>query len=296
MSNADARAHDVVAEEARASARPSIARREPLPRQRILAPQVHVAVLAARRVAGDRHRLDEGERVVLDHDPVLERPGLRLVGVAHEVVRPDRVSGHGVPLAAGRERGAAAAEEPRVGHLADDAGRADVDAPGGARRSRRRRGSCRGSPGRPGRSGAGAGGAGRRPAARAAAEDPATRRAASAAAMSAARAGAISCSAACSPAWVTSAAGARSHIPRHGLSSQIERAVPGVLARRADRALELLDELGAAAAHAGDVGADVGDERRARLEREEGVEARHPVRLRRRDREPAAHVRRGRRG
>ena len=45
--------------------------------------------------------------------------------------------------------------------------------------------------------------------------------------MSAADAGAISCSPAVSPAAVTSAAGARSHIPRHGLSSQIDVPFPG---------------------------------------------------------------------
>ena len=66
----------------------------------------------------------------------------------------------------------------------------------------------------------------------------------------------------------------------------VRRGLPG----RADRALELLDELGAAAAHARDVGADVGDPGRARLQREQGVEARDAVRLGGRDGQPAADV------
>ena len=41
----------------------SIAAREALPRQRVLAAEVDVGLLAAGREPGDRHRLDEGERV-----------------------------------------------------------------------------------------------------------------------------------------------------------------------------------------------------------------------------------------
>src|SRR5207248_3375561 len=51
------------------------------------------------------------------HHPVLERPGLRLVGVADEVMRMSRLPGDGLPLRAGRERGAAAAEQLRLGDL-----------------------------------------------------------------------------------------------------------------------------------------------------------------------------------
>src|SRR5205085_2544605 len=66
--------------------------------------------------------------------------------------------------------------------------------------------------------------------------------------------------------------------------------VPGRLAGRAHGALELCDELVAAAAHAGDVRADVGHDRRPRLECEEGVEAGDAVGLGRGDREPAADI------
>ena len=51
-----------------------------------------------------------------------------------------------------------------------------------------------------------------------------------------------------------------------------------------------LDELRAAAAHARDVGADVSDPGRPRLQREQGVEARDAVRLGGRDGQPAADV------
>ena len=78
---------------------------------------------------GDRHRLDHGERVALHQHPVLEGAGLRLVGVAHEMVRVGRLVGHGVPLAAGRERRAAAADQPSLGHLADHLGGPDLDRP-----------------------------------------------------------------------------------------------------------------------------------------------------------------------
>ena len=119
-------AHHVVAEQiVRAGLGDRV--REPLPGQRVLAAEVDVGVLGAGREAGDRQRLDQRERVVLDHDPVLERARLGLVGVADQVVRVHRVARHRVPLAAGRERGAAAAEQLRVGDLADHAGRAQLE-------------------------------------------------------------------------------------------------------------------------------------------------------------------------
>ena len=80
--------------------------------QRVLAAHVDVALLAPVAYAGDRHRLDERERVVLHQHAVLERARLRLVGVADEVVRPDRVARHRLPLRARsgtpRRRGRAA--------------------------------------------------------------------------------------------------------------------------------------------------------------------------------------------
>ena len=63
------------------------------------------------------------ERILLHHDPVLERPGLGFVGVADEVVRPHGLLRDRLPLHPGRERRAAAAHELRVGDLADRARR-----------------------------------------------------------------------------------------------------------------------------------------------------------------------------
>ena len=58
----------------------------------------------ARGVAGDRERLEDGERVVLHQHPVLERAGLGLVGVADEVVRVGSVLRDRLPLHTGGER------------------------------------------------------------------------------------------------------------------------------------------------------------------------------------------------
>ncbi len=88
---------------------------------------VEVAALAAGGEGRDRHGLDDRERVALHEDPVLERPGLRLVGVADEVVRAVWLGGHGSPLATGREGRAAAPDEPRGGDLLDDRVRAELD-------------------------------------------------------------------------------------------------------------------------------------------------------------------------
>ena len=132
----EARAHDVVAEQA-VLARLRERVLEPRVRERVLRAHVDEAVLAAGRVRGDRHRLDERERVALHQDAVLERPRLRLVGVADEVVRLRRLLRDGLPLRAGRERGAAAAEQLRLRRprAATPSGRARARA--AARRSRR---------------------------------------------------------------------------------------------------------------------------------------------------------------
>ena len=78
-------------------------------------------------VGGDRHRLDQRERIALEDHPVLERPGLRFVGVADQVVRPDGLLGDGLPFDAGRERGAAAADQPGVLELAQHRLRSHLD-------------------------------------------------------------------------------------------------------------------------------------------------------------------------
>ncbi len=94
----------------------------------ILAADVEVALRRARREGGDRHRLDDRERIALHQHPVLERAGLRLVGVADEVVRLGGLRRDRGPLAAGRERRAAAADELGCGDLVDDGLGADLDA------------------------------------------------------------------------------------------------------------------------------------------------------------------------
>ena len=120
-----------------ASRAAAIALRDPRLGQRVLAADVEVALLGARRVAGDRHRLDDRERVLLEQGPILERPGLRLVGVADEVVGPGRLRRDRGPLAAGRERGPAATDELGRGDLVDHRAAAPARAPGRAPGSRR---------------------------------------------------------------------------------------------------------------------------------------------------------------
>ena len=130
---------------------------QPLARQRVLAAEVQVAARGADGEALDRHRLDERERILLEDEPVLERPRLGLVGVAHDVARRGRLRRDGGPLATGGERGPAATDELRGGDLLDDRLRAELDARARAPRSRRRHGTRRATSdrrGRPGRAAA----------------------------------------------------------------------------------------------------------------------------------------------
>ncbi len=87
---------------------------ESIGRQWILAADVQESLLGAAREARDREGLDHREGILLHHDPVLERPRLRFVGVADHVVGPDRLRRDRLPLHAGRERGPSAPEELRV--------------------------------------------------------------------------------------------------------------------------------------------------------------------------------------
>ena len=64
--------------------------------------------------------LDDGERVLLHEHAVLEGARLRLVGVAHEVVRVRRLGGDRRPTCARSEGGAAAADQLRRRDLVDD--------------------------------------------------------------------------------------------------------------------------------------------------------------------------------
>ena len=101
--------------------------RDPCLGLRVLAAQVEVALVRADGEPGDRHRLDDRERVAFEEDAVLEGPGLRLVGVADDVLGSGGLGGDRAPLPTGRERGAAAAHELRRGHLRDDGLGADLE-------------------------------------------------------------------------------------------------------------------------------------------------------------------------
>ena len=84
---------------------------EPRVRDRIFRADVNPCMRASGRIRGDRHRLDERERIALHQDAVLEGSRLGLVGVADEIVRLHGLFRDGLPFCAGRERGAAASEQ-----------------------------------------------------------------------------------------------------------------------------------------------------------------------------------------
>ena len=81
-----------------------------------LAAHVEERLLGADGVAGDEHALDELVRVLLHEEPVLVGARLGLVAVHHEVARPHAGRAE-APLGAGREAGAAAAEQAGRLHL-----------------------------------------------------------------------------------------------------------------------------------------------------------------------------------
>jgi hypothetical protein len=246
-------------------------------------------VLAAGGDAGDRHRLDDEERVVLEDHAVLERPRLGLVCVADQVVRALGVAGDGLPLAPGGERGAAAAHQPRVGHLAQHPVRTHLDR--GAERLVA--------------------------AVRAVAVDALRIRDADAAQQAQRRIPGLRDAGRRRGRRVAAGEQARDVVHgdrRHrGLVRRLTRdggqrcrrtlahaqagalvpdrlPVAGVRALGRDAALELGHQLLRAARDAGHVGAHVRDHGRLGLEREQRVERRDAVRLRRRDREPPADV------
>ena len=92
---------------------------QPVPRGRVLLPQVDVALLRLGEAHGDKRSLEEEVRAELHHEPVLDRPGLALVGVHDDVARPG-LSRDGLPLDPGREPGSAEARDPRSLELGDD--------------------------------------------------------------------------------------------------------------------------------------------------------------------------------
>ena len=90
------------------------------PRQVELAADVDEGMAHLQRVGRDRHRFDQQVRRVLEDPAVLEGARLALVGVGAEVVRLPVVEADHAPLAAGRERRAAMAEDAGGGDLLRD--------------------------------------------------------------------------------------------------------------------------------------------------------------------------------
>ncbi len=114
--------------------RPRAARRHERPPQpelgqRVFAAQVDDAGVGAAGESGDRHRLDDRERILFEQQPVLEGAGLRLVGVADHVAPLLRCARHRFPLASGWKGGAAAPEELRGDELGDDPRRPELHSP-----------------------------------------------------------------------------------------------------------------------------------------------------------------------
>jgi hypothetical protein len=94
---------------------------ESLERDWVFAAQVDVAAPATGRVAGDRQRVDHGEGIALHQNAVFERARFTLVCVAHDQMRLARMLAHRLPLAAGGERRTAPSDQPATEHLAHDA-------------------------------------------------------------------------------------------------------------------------------------------------------------------------------
>src|SRR4029077_19269626 len=121
----NASAEDVIAEES-VRVRLGDRARETFGADRVFAANVEKAALAAGREPGDRHRLDDRERIAVEQHAILERPRLGFVGVADEIVRTRRLLRDRFPFASGRERRAAATHKLRIEHLADHGVRADL--------------------------------------------------------------------------------------------------------------------------------------------------------------------------
>jgi hypothetical protein len=90
-------------------------------REWIFATDIQVAAHRPDSERLDRHRLDDGERVELQDDAILERARLGLVRVAHDIVRLRLRGGNGGPLATGGKCRTAAAHQFRRRHFVDDA-------------------------------------------------------------------------------------------------------------------------------------------------------------------------------
>ena len=116
---AEARCRGCLAEQAEL-ARLVDGAREALDRHRVLLAHVHVTLARAHRVGADDHALEHAVRVALEQRVVHERAGVALVGVADHVLELALRPAARLPLAAGREAGAAAAAQAGALDLVED--------------------------------------------------------------------------------------------------------------------------------------------------------------------------------
>ncbi len=93
---------------------------EALRRAEVLAPDVHVGLVAANAVSGDDHALQQRMRVALEEIAILERPRFSFVGVHDQINRLCAVLRDERPLLRRRESGSAETAEIRARHLVDD--------------------------------------------------------------------------------------------------------------------------------------------------------------------------------
>ena len=267
----------------------------------VLPADVEEALRGAGGEGRDGHRLDRRERVALEQDAILERPGLRLVGVADEVMRLCGLGRDGGPLATGRERGTAASHQLRRGDLRDDRIRADLDrARQGAVAAARLVGIQRGRVDRPDPAQEARGGSGR--AGRVLRVPRPTRRLCPRRPIRLERGRDADRVDRRERERVRGLARRRDQDRRRAVAQPEARAAQPRRAAVADRFAGRSEGAGEVRAQpfragqpAGDVVADVRHHRRPRVRREEGVEGRDAVRLGRRDGQPLADVVEGRR-
>ncbi len=91
-------------------------------RMGVFAAQINVAPGRPDRQTGDRHALDQHERVAFHDHAVRKRTGIALIGVADNVLLIGWRIEHGPPLDAGREGGATATAQAGIGDFVDDGG------------------------------------------------------------------------------------------------------------------------------------------------------------------------------
>ena len=119
-------AQDVPAEAA-CAARRLERRGHDLGRVRVFDAQIDVSARRADGDTRDRHALDQAVRIALHQHAIGERARVALVGVAGDVALPRRLVEHGLPLDAGRKRGAAAPAQAGLEHFLDGGGGPDLE-------------------------------------------------------------------------------------------------------------------------------------------------------------------------